>query len=108
MWVLLLSIKSLRDAYTGTLWPEQFDFTHYAYVFQSMPQVLRNFANSIIVTLATVVITTVIAVLAGYALVHLRTPGPRPHPHLARRHALLPDPPRLADRHLPDPELRSV
>lgn len=74
-WVLLLSIKSLRDAYTGTLWPEKFDFTHYAYVFQHMPQALRNFANSIIVTLSTVVITSIIAVLAGYALVHLRTPG---------------------------------
>ena len=74
-WVLLLSIKSLRDAYTGTLWPEQFDFTHYAYVFQRMPQVLRNFSNSIVVTLSTVAITTVTAVLCGYALVHLRTPG---------------------------------
>ena len=62
-WVLLLSVKSLRDAYTGTLWPEQFDFTHYAYVFQHMPQVVHNFTNSIIVTLSTVVITTVIAVL---------------------------------------------
>ncbi len=75
LWVLLLSIKSLRDAYTGTLWPEQFDFTHYAYVFEHMPQALRNFANSIIVTLSTVVITSAIAILAGYALVHLRTPG---------------------------------
>lgn len=74
-WVLLLSVKSLRDAYTGTLWPEQFDFTHYAYVFENMPQVLHNFANSIIVTLSTVVITSVIAILAAYALVHLRTPG---------------------------------
>jgi ABC-type glycerol-3-phosphate transport system permease component len=74
-WVLLLSVKSLRDAYTGTLWPEKFDFTHYAYVFQRMPQVVRNFTNSIILTLTTVAITTVTAVLCGYALVHLRTPG---------------------------------
>ncbi len=74
-WVLLLSVKSLRDAYTGTLWPEQFDFTHYAYVFERMPSVVRNFTNSIIVTVATVVITTVIAILAGYALVHTRFPG---------------------------------
>jgi ABC-type glycerol-3-phosphate transport system permease component len=75
LWVLLLSFKSLRDAYTGTLWPEQFDFTHYTYVFQKMPTVLRNFSNSIIVTLSTVVITTLIAILAGYALVHTRLPG---------------------------------
>ena len=75
LWVLLLSFKSLRDAYTGTLWPEQFDFTHYTYVFQNMPSVLRNFSNSIIVTLTTVVVTTVIAMLAGYAMVHTRLPG---------------------------------
>ncbi len=75
LWVVLLSIKSLRDAYTGKLWPDQFDFTHYSYVFTHMPQAVRNFANSIIVTLSTVVITSTIAILAGYALVHLRTPG---------------------------------
>jgi ABC-type glycerol-3-phosphate transport system permease component len=75
LWVILLSFKSLRDAYTGTLWPEQFDFTHYRYVFEHMPGALRNFANSIIVTLTTVTITCVAAILAGYALVHLRTPG---------------------------------
>ncbi|PKO21891.1 MAG: carbohydrate ABC transporter permease [Chloroflexi bacterium HGW-Chloroflexi-1] len=75
LWVLLTSVKSLRDAYTGKLWPEVFDFTHYTYVFQKMPSVLRNFANSIIVTVATVIVTTVIAILAGYALAHLRLPG---------------------------------
>ena len=75
LWVLLLSIKSLRDAYTGALWPEQFDFTHYAYVFQHMPNAIHNFSNSIIVTTATVIITSFIAILAGYALVHLPTPG---------------------------------
>jgi ABC-type glycerol-3-phosphate transport system permease component len=52
LWVMLMSVKSLRDAYTGTLWPDQFDFTHYRYVFQKMPSVLRNFSNSIIVTLS--------------------------------------------------------
>ena len=45
MWVILMSVKSLRDAYTGTLWPEQFDFTHYSYVFQKMPSVLHNFTQ---------------------------------------------------------------
>ena len=69
------SVKSLRDAYTGTLSPEQFDFTHYSYVFQKMPNVLANFSNSIIVTMSTVVVTTVIAILGGYALAHLRLPG---------------------------------
>ena len=75
LWVLLLSVKSLRDAYTGALWPEEFDFTHYAYVVQHLPNAMRNFGNSIIVTTATVIITSFIAILAGYALVILRTPG---------------------------------
>ena len=74
-WVLLMSIKSIPDAYTGELWPKNFDFTHYRYVFEKMPNVLQNFANSIVVTFSTVVITSTCAVLAGYALVHLRLPG---------------------------------
>ncbi|GAB4527075.1 MAG: carbohydrate ABC transporter permease [Anaerolineae bacterium] len=74
-WVLLMSIKSIPDAYTGELWPKHFDFSHYGYVFEKMPNVLQNFANSIVVTFSTVVITTICAVLAGYALVHLKLPG---------------------------------
>jgi ABC-type glycerol-3-phosphate transport system permease component len=74
-WVILMSIKSIPDAYTGELWPRQFDFSHYSYVFRKMPNVLQNFSNSIIVTFSTVAITCTIAVLAGYALVHLRLPG---------------------------------
>jgi ABC-type glycerol-3-phosphate transport system permease component len=70
-----MSVKSIPDTYTGQLWPKQFDFTHYGYVFDRMPNVLQNFANSIIVTFSTVAITCTIAVLAGYALVHLRVPG---------------------------------
>lgn len=74
-WVFLMSIKSVPDAYTGKLWPENFDFTHYSYVFEHIPSFWQNFTNSIIVTFATVVITTLCAILAGYALVHLRLPG---------------------------------
>ena len=75
VWVILMSIKSIPDAYTGSIWPREFDFTHYRYVFEKMPNVLTNFRNSILVTFATVVLTSVCAVLAGYALVHLRLPG---------------------------------
>ncbi len=76
-WVLLLSIKSVPDAYSGKLWPEQFDFTHYAYVIGKIDTLPRNLFNSVYVTLGTVAITTVAAVLAGYALTHLPTPGRR-------------------------------
>jgi len=74
-WVLLLSIKSIPDAYSGTLWPENFDFTHYRFVLEKIDTLPRNLFNSVYVTAATVVITTVCAVLAGYALVHLELPG---------------------------------
>ena len=76
-WVLLLSIKSIPDAYTGTLWPENFDFSHYGYVLQKIETLPRNLFNSIYVTLSTVLITGICAVLGGYALVHLKVPGQR-------------------------------
>jgi ABC-type glycerol-3-phosphate transport system permease component len=75
--VLLLSIKSIPDAYTGALWPENFDFSHYAFVLQKIDTLPRNLFNSVYVTLATVFITAVCAVLGCYALVHLRLPGQR-------------------------------
>jgi len=75
LWVLLMSIKTIPDSYTGSLFPREFDFSHYSYVFNKMPNVLVNFRNSIIVTLSTVVITSLCAILAGFALVHLRLPG---------------------------------
>jgi len=75
LWVLLLSIKSLPDSMTGRLWPRNFDFTHYAYVFNKIDTLPVNLFNSIYVTAATVAITVFCAVLAGYALVHLRPRG---------------------------------
>ncbi|HVU15128.1 MAG TPA: carbohydrate ABC transporter permease [Phototrophicaceae bacterium] len=74
-WVFLLSIKSIPDAYNGLLWPKHFDFSHYGYVFQAIPTLIQNMLNSIFVTLSTVVLTCFCAVLAGYALVHLKLRG---------------------------------
>lgn len=74
-WVFLLSVKSLPDAYSGTFWPQQFDFSHYGSVFRGIPTLVQNMVNSIVVTTATVILTSTCAVLAGYALVHLRVPG---------------------------------
>ena len=74
-WVLMLSVKSLPDSMRGNLWPRRFDFTHYAYVFDKIETLPYNLFNSIYVTAATVLITTVCAVLAGYALVHLKPRG---------------------------------
>ena len=74
-WVLLLSVKSLPDSMRGSLWPRRFDFSHYGYVFDKIETLPTNFFNSIYVTGATVLITTFCAVLAGYALVHLKPRG---------------------------------
>ena len=74
-WVLLMSVKSLPDAMRGDFWPKRFDFTHYAYVFQRIATLPVNLFNSVYVTTATVLITTFCAVLAGYALVHVRPRG---------------------------------
>ena len=74
-WVVLMSVKSDVDAYTGKLWPEHFDFTHYSYVFEHIPTAVHNYLNTIIVTSFTIVLASTCAVLAGYALAHLRLPG---------------------------------
>jgi ABC-type glycerol-3-phosphate transport system permease component len=75
VWVLLLSVKSLPDAYTNRIWPRDFDFAAYSRVTTSIETLPQNLQNSVVVTLSTMLITTTIAVLAGYALVHLRTPA---------------------------------
>ena len=74
-WVLMMSIKSLPDSMRGDFWPRRFDFTHYGYVFERIATLPVNLWNSIYVTAATVLITTTISVLAGYALVHMRPKG---------------------------------
>jgi ABC-type glycerol-3-phosphate transport system permease component len=75
LWVVLLSIKSRRDSAKNYIWPEEFNFSHYKYVLTQSADIPQNLMNSALVTIGTVVITTICAVLAGYALVHLRMPG---------------------------------
>ncbi len=75
VWVLLLSVKSLPDAYQNDIWPKTFDWSHYGYSLSKIPTLPQNYTNSIVVTLGTVVVTTVCAVLAGYAIVFLEVPG---------------------------------
>jgi ABC-type glycerol-3-phosphate transport system permease component len=74
-WVLIMSVKTLPDAMRGDFWPRQFDFSHYPYVFERIATLPTNLFNSIYVTCGTVLITTICAVLAGYALVHIRPRG---------------------------------
>ena len=71
----MMSIKSRPDAMRGNFWPRRFDFTHYGYVFEKIDTFPINLLNSIYVTAGTVLITSFCAVLAGYALVHLKPKG---------------------------------
>ena len=74
-WVLIMSVKTARDAMRGDFWPRHFDFTHYSFVFEKIKAQPHNLFNSVYVTFFTVLITTLCALLAGYALVHLRPRG---------------------------------
>jgi ABC-type glycerol-3-phosphate transport system permease component len=75
VWVILLSLKSLPDAYQNEIWPKTFDFSHYGYALQKVETLPRNYLNSILVTSGTVVVATICAILAGYAIVFLQVPG---------------------------------
>src|SRR5215211_1563215 len=76
-WVILLSVKSLPDGTQRYIWPHQFVepiYSHYAFIIDKSKDAVVAFKNSLLVTGLTVIASTVTAVLAGYALVHLKTP----------------------------------
>jgi ABC-type glycerol-3-phosphate transport system permease component len=76
-WVILLSVKSLPDGTQRYIWPHQFVdpiYSHYAFVIDKSKDAVVSFKNSVLVTGLTVIASTISAVLAGYALVHLKTP----------------------------------
>lgn len=75
LWVLILSVKSLPDAYQGYLWPRRFDFSHYPFVLANIPFLADNFKNSFVATGGTILSVTISSVLGGYALVHTRVWG---------------------------------
>ena len=104
-WVFMMSIKSRPDAMRGDFWPRKFDFTHYGYVFEKIDTLPINLFNSIYVTTGTVLLTTICAVLAGYALVHMQAEGRRHHCRGAAGVALLPGARRLDHQRLRDPGL---
>ncbi len=77
-WVLLESVKSVPDSVQRYIWPKNFEspwWINYQRVFKKRDVVLNNFRNSVMVTTGAVFLSTGTAILAGYALVHLRTPG---------------------------------
>jgi trehalose/maltose transport system permease protein len=75
-YAILSSLKSGSALFRITYWPESFDFSNYAAVFQEQP-FARNILNSIVVAVSVVVISLFLGVTAAYALgrVHFRGRG---------------------------------
>jgi ABC-type glycerol-3-phosphate transport system permease component len=73
-WVALMSISDGRAIVRSVLWPGAFDASSYGSMLRLGDALRGNVLNSVLVTAATVVLTSLCAVLAGYALTHLRTP----------------------------------
>jgi ABC-type glycerol-3-phosphate transport system permease component len=83
-WVLMLSLKTLQDGAHNWIWPRNgfIDpiLDNYDFVLNNprrVGPVWAVFKNSVLVTSLTVVAATITSVLAGYALVHLKTPAQR-------------------------------
>jgi ABC-type glycerol-3-phosphate transport system permease component len=77
-WVIIRSFMSLPDGTHNKIFPQNWadpTFEHYKWVLQHRPDVRQNFKNSVLVAVLTVIASTITAVLGGYALVHLKTPG---------------------------------
>lgn len=76
LWMVSASLKSINEVlrYPPTIIPEVFRWDNYAKVFALQP-FDRQFANSVIVMVAVVALTLLIAVPAGYALARVRPKG---------------------------------
>ena len=75
LYTFKLSVQDIPSAYQGYLVPTEWTLDHYPYVVTELPTAMQNLMNSIWVTIATVILVSAVSVLAGYALVHLPTPG---------------------------------
>ncbi|CAN5787318.1 carbohydrate ABC transporter permease [soil metagenome] len=83
VWVALHSMKDGPFKYYRNIWPVDFAdpiWARYQWLWQDPgldDPFFRSLTNSVMVTSLTVLATTVAAVLAGYALTHMRSPGGR-------------------------------
>jgi ABC-type glycerol-3-phosphate transport system permease component len=83
VWVVLHSVKAGPFKYFERAWPKEFQdplWANYRWLWQDATlenPFYRSLSHSAVITLLTVFSTAVAAVLAGYALSHLSTPGSR-------------------------------
>ncbi|MBI3732654.1 MAG: carbohydrate ABC transporter permease, partial [Chloroflexi bacterium] len=89
VYMLMTSFKSLGSVITNNFWPwwpfgnEPLEFQNYGDAIRdagidrqwNVPLVFRYFANSLIVSLVTIVGVLITSVLSAYALTHIDLPG---------------------------------
>lgn len=81
MWVVLHSLKAGPFKYFEHVWPVEFQdplWANYRWLWQDATlenPFYRSLSHSALIALLTIASTTVAAVMAGYALSHLSTPG---------------------------------
>ncbi len=70
LWSLLTSLKPNPEIYNAaiSILPRTFTLEHYRYVVTGIPDFLTYFKNSVIVSLASVLLVAMFSSLAGYAL----------------------------------------
>lgn len=75
-WMFLSAFKTAAEVNTTppTWWPSSFSLANFVYAFETVP-FARYFLNSIIVTVAVVVITLFVTILAAFAFSRLNFPG---------------------------------
>ena len=76
LWMILSSLKSLREFYTFRFFPQHIDFSGYSYIF-TQTDYLRWYLNSFIVAIVVTTSNLLFASLVGYTLAKHRFPGAR-------------------------------
>ncbi len=76
VWMILSSLKSLKDFYNFSFFPKRIDFSAYSFIF-GQTQYLRWYLNSFIVAIVVTTSNLLFASLVGYVLAKHRFPGAR-------------------------------
>lgn len=76
IYMLLTSVRDQRSAIEGSIIPEHFTLSGYAFAWNSV-RIWRNFINSVVITASALVLTIFCATLAGYAFGRIQFVGRR-------------------------------
>ncbi|MGD0610259.1 MAG: carbohydrate ABC transporter permease [Anaerolineales bacterium] len=74
LWMVLMSLKDRDETYSGNFFPSHVTLSAYQFVFSTM-NIGTYMKNSLVVTIATVLISVFLATLSGYAFARLEFSG---------------------------------